>query len=262
MIQLHRLITNNRSLILAYDHGFEHGPKDFNLKTINPEFVFDIALEAGFNAIAVHAGIAEKYYNSFYNDIPLIVKLNGHTRLGDKPLISSQVCSVERAIKLGADAIGYTIYFGSKDEHWMLEEFSKIVDKAHDYGLPVVLWSYPRGSNVDENNTDVIAYAARLALELGADIVKIKYNHDFEGLKWVVKSAGKCKVMIAGGYKTPDKEFLNTVKEVLEAGATGLFVGRNVFQNPRPFTMGKALRALIIENKPLEQVLRIMNFEK
>ncbi len=253
--QVHRILSNGKALMLAYDHGFEHGPKDFNVKTIDPSFVFDVALEAGFTGIVVHAGIAEKYYNTFYRDVPLIVKLNGHTRLGVKPLISSQVCSVERAIKLGADAVGYTIYPGSHEEHEMLEEAASVVEKAHDYGLPVILWSYPRGNGVEELNTDVIAYAARLGLELGADFVKLKYNHDREGFKWVLKSAGRAKVLVAGGERVVDEEFLSFVKEALSIGVSGFVVGRNIFQNPRPFTIGKLLRALVIEGKPFETVL-------
>lgn len=257
-MNLKKFFKNDRALILAYDHGLEHGPTDFDDRSVDPSYVLDIALEAGYTGIVLHNGIVEKYYKTYFRDIPLILKLNAHTRIGYKPLISTTVCTVERAIKLGADAVGYTIYVGSHEEPEMLKEFSEIVEKAHDYGIPVVAWAYPRGSGVNELDTNTIAYAVRIAMELGADMIKTYYNGSPEALKWIIKNAGRAKLVIAGGEKVQDLQFLKITEEVLNAGADGIAVGRNVFQSKRPFTLSKALSKIVFHNATAEEAARIL----
>lgn len=194
-ININKILRNGKAVYLACDQGLEHGPSDFNEKNIDPKYIFDIALEGKYEGVIVQHGLAEKYYNSYYKEIPLILKLNGKTKTGPNIPFSRQVCSVDRAIKLGATAVGYTIYPGSPFEPEMLVEFSKIVEQAHDYGMPVILWMYPRGPNVkDEYDKDLLAYSARIGLELGADILKMKCGDDTEIYKWIVKCAGKQKL--------------------------------------------------------------------
>jgi class I fructose-bisphosphate aldolase len=251
--KMRKIFKNNKTLILAYDHGLEHGPKDLNLKNANPEFVFELAEKLKYNAIVTQAGIAEKFHSSY--KAPLIVKINGKTCLGSE-IISRQNCSVKRAMKLNPIALGYTIYPGSEHESIMFSELSNIIEEAHNHGLPVFVWSYPRNkSGLDDNNTDVIAYAARVALELGADAVKLKYNNDFEGFKWVVKCASRVKVVVAGGFKTSDEDVLRIAQEVLEAGASGLTIGRNIWQNENPERITFALKKIIFENKKSSEVI-------
>jgi len=136
-INVHKLMTSNKTLLLACDQGLEHGPKDFNEKNIDPNYILDIALEGKYNGVILHNGIAEKYYHEHYKDIPLIIKLNGKTNLLTSDPFSKQICSVDRAIKLGASAVGYTLYPGSENESKEFAEFGKIVDEAHDmwYGF-------------------------------------------------------------------------------------------------------------------------------
>ncbi len=257
-IKTNKFFRKDKALILAYDHGLEHGPTDFNEKSVDPSYVLDIALEANYTGIVLHHGLVEKYYTSYFRDIPLILKLNVHTRIGYKPLISTNVCSVERAVKLGADAVGYTIYIGSHEEPSMLSEFSKIVEVAHDYGLPVIAWAYPRGPGINELDTDTIAYAVRIAMELGADMIKTYYNGDKEGLKWVLRNAGRSKLIIAGGEKIPDMQFLKRTEEVISLGADGIAVGRNIFQSKRPFTLSKALSKIIFDGSTAEEAASIL----
>ena len=256
-LQMQKIMHNERSLLLAYDQGLEHGPTDFNLNNVNPDYILKIAEKGKYNAIILHHGIAEKYYDKHNATVPLIVKLNGKTNLVKKDPISSQVCSIGRAVKLGAEAVGYTIYPGSEFEHEMFNDFSKLVETAHTYGIPVIAWVYPRGKFVhDEFSTETIAYAARIGLELGADFVKINYNNDFKGFKWVVKAAGKTKVLVVGGKKLSDREVLQRAYEVMKAGASGLAVGRNVWQNDHPLKMTKALKKIIFDNKSVNEALR------
>lgn len=253
----YKLLKHGKAIFLAYDQGLEHGPKDFNLENINPEYVIDIAEKGGYNAIILHHGIVEKYY-SHKRKVPLIIKLNGKTNLGHE-LVSSQVCSVKRALNLGASGVGYTIYPGSPYEHLMFKEFGSIVEEAHKNGLAVVAWIYPRGNNIDELSTENIAYAARIGLELGADIIKLKYNNDFEGFKWAVKAAGKAKVMVAGGEKLRERELLQRTYDIMQAGASGLAIGRNVWQSNKPLKITKALKEIIFDNKKIEEVIKLLD---
>ncbi|MFH1506064.1 MAG: fructose-bisphosphate aldolase, partial [archaeon] len=236
-INMHKILHNEKALILACDHGLEHGPKGFNEKNIDSNYILDIALEGKFNGVLLHHGIAEKYYGAHYKDVPLILKLNGKTNIPHIDPISRQICTVERAIKLGAAAVAYTIYDGAPQESVMFQEFGKIVERAHDYGLPVVALMYPRGPFVKEElSTDILAYSARIGLELGADIIKMKYPVDMEGFKWVVKCAGRTKVVVAGMEQISEEDLLHKVYNILQTGVTGLAIGRNVWKNERPFS--------------------------
>ena len=258
--KIYRLLSGGRALFLAYDQGLEHGPSDFNIDNINPNYILDIAEKGGYNAFICHHGVAEKYYQSYRDRVRLIVKLNGKTSIAKVDPYSAQVCSVGRAVKLGAEAVGYTIYVGSPREAEMFREFSKIVEEAHDYGVPVVAWMYPRGPFVQNDvSTEILAYSARIGLELGADIVKIKYNNDFEGFKWVTKSAGKCKVVVAGGHKEDPAELMQQAREIIDAGATGMAIGRNIWQSKDPFKITKALKKIVIENNSVKDALKILN---
>jgi class I fructose-bisphosphate aldolase len=258
-IQINKLLTNGKALFLAYDQGMEHGPADLNLKNVDPNYILDIALEGHYNGVILHHGLAEKYYQDYYKDIPLIIKLNGQTNITKIEPISKQLCTVERAIKLGANAVGYTIYNGSENEDEMMAEFCKIVDRAHDYGLPAMVWLYPRGKFVpDPTDTSLIAYCARIGAELGADIIKIKYNKDEEGFKWVVKNAGKSKVLMSGGDKVDSADFLKKAYSFMQTGGMGVAVGRNVWQNDKPFSMTKALQSIIFHKKSVEEAKKFL----
>lgn len=247
------LFDNGKTLIIAYDQGFEHGPTDFDMKNVDPEYVMDIALEGGFSALAVHSGVAEKYHLTHFKDVPLIIKLNGKTKFDNGDPVSRQHTSVAHAIKLGAKAVGYTIYLGSSKEQEMFVEFGKIVEQAHDNGLPVVLWMYPRGPKIaDETSTEVLAYGARIAMELGADVVKLKFNGDVDGMKWVVKAAGRTKVVIAGGSKHGTLEVLKSAEKVMRSRAAGLAIGRNIWQHENPLELTKALKDIVFHGKSAE----------
>ncbi len=255
-ILMSKITTNGKAVFVAYDAGLEHGPVDFNLININPEFVIKTASDAGINGIILQHGIAEKYFNPKIHKIPLIIKLNGKTRLRQGDPYSTQICSIDRAVRLGADAVGYTIYPGSEFSPMMYQQLAYIVEKAHKLGLPVIAWVYPRGHGIDETSTENIAYAARIALEMGADIAKIKYNGDFEGFKWACKAAGKTKIVMVGGPRHDDISFLNHLYEAVNAGAIGTAVGRNVWQHPHPSKMLEAIKDIVYYNKKPEEALK------
>jgi fructose-bisphosphate aldolase, class I len=249
-VKLSKILTKGRALFLAYDQGIEHGPTDFNDKNVDPNYIIEIAQKGKYGAVVFQKGIVEKYQNEIKKSkVPLIVKLNGKTSLFKGEPVSRQLCTVDEAKKLGASAVGYTIYVGSQHENVMLQEFEKIEREAHAKGMPVIAWIYPRGKSIEgKDKAELMAYAARVGLEIGADMIKINYNGNEENLKWAVKSAGRCRVVIAGGTKKGEEEFLQDVKGIMKSGATGLAVGRNVWQHPNPLEISKKLREIIWNN--------------
>ncbi len=250
-MNLDKITREDKALFLAYDQGLEHGPTDFNDENVDPGRVLEIAESGYFTGVIFQKGVAEKYYASAgsaqVHKVPLIVKLNGKTNLvKDGDPYSPQVCSVAEALSYGASAVGYTIYIGSEFEPQMIKEFGQIEQEAEEFGLPVIAWMYPRGRNVkDEKSPDTIAYAARVGLELGADIVKIRYTGDPKSFRWVVQSAGETKVVVMGGSKEDEQTFLEKTKIVMEQGAIGLAVGRNVWQSDKPLEIAEKISKII-----------------
>ena len=243
-----KITTKGKAIYLAYDQGLEHGPEtDFNDVNVNPLYILDIAKKGKFNGVVFQKGIAEKYNKEIRKSkVPLILKLNGRTRLVKGDPISAQIATVKDAVKLGASAVGFTIYIGSKHEEEMIEEFSKIQTEAHKKNLPVIAWIYPRGGKVKNDvSREMMAYATRTALEIGADIVKIHSHGNKDDLAWAVKNAGRTKVVIAGGEKTDEKTFLKEVKDAMNVGCTGLAIGRNIWQNKKPLIIADKIRKIV-----------------
>jgi len=252
------IARNGKVLILAMDHGLEHGPTDFDPvpETIDPGTVFEVATHDAVTAMAVQKGVAERYYPSFEDEVNLLAKLNGTSNLWMGEPYSPKNWSVDYAVELGAEAVGYTVYSGSNHEPEMFEDFRDIQERARDHDLPVVMWSYPRGQGVKNDTKDeVIAYGARIALELGADVAKVKYPGNEDGMNWAVDAAGDCKVVMSGGSKTDDYAFLKQVETVIDVGGAGLAVGRNVWQRENPMEILDALESVIYEEKSAEAAL-------
>lgn len=248
--------ANGRLLILPIDQGLEHGPVDFfsNPDSVDPIFQLRLAQEGGYSGVVFHIGLAQKYLKDFAGEVPLILKLNGKTNIpSDKYAFSPQTASVEDAVRLGADAVGYTLYVGSPAQGEDIRQFFEIREDCEKFGMPLIMWAYPRGEAIEgkggRDSLYAVDYAARVACELGADLVKLnlpEYNEKKakdlpkpydqmkfspqEGLKKVVKSAGRTLVLISGGGKISDEDLLDKVKVSMEAGVTGLIFGRNMWQ--------------------------------
>jgi class I fructose-bisphosphate aldolase len=251
---------NGKSIILAYDHGLEHGPVDFepNPETADPGRLFELATHDAVTAIAVQKGIAEAYYPDYEDDVSLLVKLNGTSNLWRGEPDSAVNCSPEYAAELGADAVGFTVYGGSNHEVEMAEEFREAQEGAREHDMGVVMWSYPRGQGLrNDSSPEVISYAARLGLELGADVVKVKYPGSAAGMGEAVEMAGPANVVMSGGTMRNDEAFLQNVADAIDAGARGLAVGRNVFQRDDPERILDALEAVVFEEVDPSEALAV-----
>jgi class I fructose-bisphosphate aldolase len=252
------LVRNGKTIVLAHDHGLEHGPKQFSgvEERLDPNEVFEMATHDAVTALAVGKGLAESYYHSYDDSVNLLAKLNGGSDLWMGEPYSPQNWSVDYAAELGADAIGYTIYPGINDEPRMFEDFMPVQERARELEIPIAMWSYPRGQAIKEHRSrDTIAYAARIGLELGGDFVKVKYPRSEEAMAHAVDAAGDTGVLLSGGSKTSDREFLELVEGCIDAGVSGLAVGRNVWQREDPDDILDKLEAVVFEEASADEVL-------
>ncbi|HEV2316998.1 MAG TPA: fructose-bisphosphate aldolase [Thermoplasmata archaeon] len=244
-------------LVLPIDQGLEHGPVDFfvNPDALDPDYQFRLARDGRFSAIALHIGLAEKYFHQYAGDVPLILKLNGKTSVpSDAQAFSPLTGTVEDAVRLGADAVGYTVYVGSPAQDRDFNQLTGVREACDRLGMPLIVWAYPRGESISKRGGKeslyAIDYAARVALELGADVVKVNYPvasekdqespapyntlklGPDESFQKVVRSAGRALVLVSGGEKVADAELLKKVRSSMAAGATGIIFGRNLWQRP------------------------------
>jgi len=258
-----RLAGTGKLVILPVDQGFEHGPaRSFapNPAGYDPRYHFQLAIEAGCNAHAAPLGSLEAGVSDFAGEIPLILKCNNHDILQDeKDPLSAITSGVEDALRLGCAAIGFTIYPGSSLRTEMYQQLRELTAEAKAVGLAVVVWSYPRGSSLSkdgETAIDVVAYAAQIAAQLGADIIKVKlpsakvelpeaqkvyqkYEIPIstlaERVQHVVQSAfnGRRIVIFSGGATAADDQVFNEARAIRDGGGFGSIIGRNSFQRSR-----------------------------
>jgi class I fructose-bisphosphate aldolase len=262
--RLHRLLFefgpgNGTLLLLPIDQGIEHGPRDFfaNPASKDPEYQFQLAVEGGYSALACQIGMAEKYYPDYAGQVPLILKVNGKTDVPPSDqAFSTTNSSVEDGVRLGADAIGYTMYLGSPRQGDDLHQLKQVREDCDRFGMPLVIWAYPRGEDIDKKGGPgsfyAIDYAARMAMEMGADVVKLNmpkidpekdkdapapYNEmevdQAEAIRQCVESAGRSLVVLSGGSKTDDATVLQNTTDVMNAGGSGVIFGRNVWQREK-----------------------------
>ena len=335
-------LRNGTALFLPYDQGLEHGPRDFfaNPDAGDPRYILRLARQGTFNGIAIQIGLAEKFYWDFAGEVPLILKLNGKTDIpSDAEALSPLHATVADAVRLGADAVGYTLYVGSPAQDADFRQYRQVREEAQRLGMPLIVWAYPRGSAIEakggKDSFYAVDYAARVASELGADVVKVNFPHpekraavkqqydagftlyvgtpaqtaDLENFRqvredasrfglplivWayprgaaieakggrdsfyavdyaaraaaelgadlvkvnfphpekrsgvptaydqeftperaiasVVRSAGRTMVLVSGGTRADDETMLEKAQDSMEAGATGLIFGRNIWQ--------------------------------
>ncbi|MBV9867722.1 MAG: class I fructose-bisphosphate aldolase [Abitibacteriaceae bacterium] len=258
-----RLAGTGKFVILPVDQGFEHGPaRSFapNPPAYDPRYHFQLAIDAGCNAYAAPLGFLEAGARDFAGEIPLILKANNHDLLmNEVDPLPAVTAGVEDALRLGCAAIGFTIYPGSEHRVEMYEEIQGMAEEAKQHGLAVVVWSYPRGSDLSkegETAIDVCGYAAQIAAQLGAHIIKVKLPGEHieqpeakkvyekekvpistlpDRVRHVVQCTfgGRRIVIFSGGAFTDEQGLLNEVRAIQEGGGFGSIIGRNSFQRPK-----------------------------
>ena len=249
---------NGTLLLLPLDQGLEHGPVDFfvNPAAKDPDFQIRLALEGNYSGIALQIGLAARYLPHYAGRLPLVLKVNGKTSVpSSDEAFSPLTSSVEDAVRLGAVAVGYTCYVGSPAQDRDLRQMNEVRAECERFGMPLICWSYPRGSAIarrgGQDSLYAIDYAARVASEMGADVIKINIPRDHseadaaspapydslvedrrEMLARVIRSAGRSLVIFAGGSKLQDDELLGRIEDCMAAGGSGFIFGRNMWQRP------------------------------
>ncbi|CAG0946959.1 fructose-bisphosphate aldolase, class I [Anaerolineae bacterium] len=259
-----RLGGTGKLVILPVDQGFEHGPgRSFapNPPGYDPRYHFQMAIDAGCNAYAAPLGFLEAGAAEFAGQVPLILKLNNHDVLQDeKDPLGAQTAGVADALRLGCIGIGYTIYPGTAERRLQYEQLQALAREAKSAGLAVIVWSYPRGSSLSkegENALDVTAYAAQIAAQLGAHVIKVKLpsahleqaeakkvyeskniarETQADRVRHVIQSAfnGRRIVIFSGGAKKEDDNAIfDEMRAIRDGGGFGSIMGRNVFQRSK-----------------------------
>lgn len=264
MLMQGKLAGTGKMIILPVDQGFEHGPaRSFapNPGGYDPHYHYQLAIDAGLNALAAPLGLLEAGADTFAGQIPTILKANSaNSLMSDTAGKDSAVtASVDDALRLGCAAIGFTIYPGSDAAIDMIEEIRELRAEAAAVGIATVLWSYPRGEGVSksgETAIDVAAYAAQIAALVGAHVIKIKLStdhlehpeakkvHEATGIDIATQAArvrhcmdaalgGRRIVVFSGGAKKGANSVFDDARAIRDGGGNGSIIGRNSFQRPR-----------------------------
>jgi len=257
-IRMERIMNRNngRTIVVPMDHGTTVGPI-YGLVDLR-EAVNQVA-EGGANATLMHKGLPRCSHRAGGKDIGLIIHLSASTSLSPFPNAKSMVGTVTDAIKLGADAVSIHVNLGDETEPAMLADLGKLCSEANEWGMPVLAMMYARGPKVpNEYDTDVVAHCARVGVELGADIVKVNYTGTPESFAKVVQ--GCCvPVVIAGGPKLDnDRDLVQMVYDSIQAGGSGLSIGRNIFQHPTPSKIVSALNKVVHEDWDVDAAMELL----
>jgi len=255
-IRLERIIDRrtHRTVIVPMDHGLTMGPIP-GLEDMTS--IVDEVAKGGVNAIVLHKGIVRAGHRGYGKDIGLILHLSGSTSLGPNPDNKVQVATVEDAIRLGADAVSVQVNIGAANEPEQLHSLGEIAETCAGWGMPLFVMMYPRGPKIKNSlDPEMVAHAARVGAELGADIVKVPYTGDVDSFRKIVRGC-PVPVVIAGGPKMKtERDVLQMTADAIKAGAIGISIGRNIFQHRNPTAMVRALVRIVHEGASVEQAMR------
>jgi len=255
-IRMDRIINKEtkRTIIIPMDHGVTAGP----MKGLHDmKEAVDAVARGGADALVLHKGIIQAGYRGYGTDIGLIMHMSASTKLGPDPNNKVPVADVYEAIKLGADAISIHINVGSKTEPDQLKLLGETAKICVDWGMPLLAMMYPRGGTIEnEFDVDVVAHAARIGAELGADIIKTNYTGSVESFKEVVRGCPVPVVMAGGPKKKRMEDFLEMVYGSIQAGGVGISTGRNVFQADNPTKMVQVLYGIIHEGLSVKAAMQ------
>lgn len=257
-IRLERIMDRDsrNMVIIPMDHGISIGPVKGLVNL--PEMV-NLVAEGGANAVLLQKGMAKHGHRGYGRDIGLIIHMSASTSLAPDPNDKVQVCNVEEAIRMGADAVSVHINIGSETEASQLEKLGAVAESCEFWGIPLIAMMYPRGKDIkNQNAVEAVAHVARAGAELGADIIKTNYTGDVDSFRDVVRGC-PVPVVMAGGPKTnSDEEFLAMVRGAIDAGGRGVAIGRNVFQHDNPTAMTRALTLVVHRNASVEEAMEAL----
>jgi len=257
-IRLERLINRDTgtTVIVPMDHGVTMGPIN---GLVNIKNSIQKVVDGGVNAVLLHKGSVDAGHRRSGKDVGLFLHLSASTMLSPDPNQKVLVCSVEEAIKLGADGISIHINIGAENDGQMLKDFGKIGKDCSEWGMPLLAMMYTRGEKIEnEYDVEAVKLAARVASELGADMVKVNFTGDVESFRKVTEGCS-IPILIAGGEKAKStRDILNNIKMAMDAGAKGVSIGRNVFQHVNPTNFCKGVSALVHNKYSIEQALQII----
>lgn len=257
-IRLERILDRNshNTVIVPMDHGVTVGPI---AGLVDMRTTISKVVSGGANAILMHKGMVRAGHRGTGRDVGLIIHLSAGTAISPDPNAKELVCTVEEAVKLGADAVSIHINIGAETEREMLRHFGLVSERCLEWQMPLVAMVYTRGPKI-ENEYDVehAKLAARIGAELGADIVKVVYTGSAESFREVVRGC-PIPVVIAGGPKMgSDEEIFRMVAGALEAGAAGLSIGRNAFQHDQPDRMIQALCKMVHNGATVDEAIEML----
>jgi len=257
-IRLERIIDRNshRTVIVPMDHGVTVGPIAglADMRTTIGKVV-----AGGANAILMHKGMVRAGHRGTGRDVGLIIHLSAGTAISPDPNAKELVCTVEEAVKLGADAVSIHVNIGAETDNEMFRHFGLVSERCLEWQMPLIAMVYTRGPKIeDEYALENAKLAARVGAELGADIVKVVYTGSAESFAQVVQGC-PVPVVIAGGAKMgSDEEIFTMVAGALEAGAAGLSIGRNAFQHEQPDKMIQALSKMVHNGTTVAEAAEIL----
>lgn len=251
-IRLARILNEGKMLCIPMDHGISNGPIK-GLEDIH-SVIYECS-SAGLTCVLVNKGIIKSMPRP--PNIGIIAHFSASTSIGPTPNRKILIGSVEEAIRLGADAVSLHINIGSKEEPEMLQKLGIISDKCDEWSVPLVAMMYPRGENIkNPHDPEIVAHAARVGAEAGADIIKAVYTGDPASFRRVVRGC-PVPIVIAGGPKAnTDREILEMCEGAMMAGAKGVTFGRNIFQHKNPPTIVRALYKIIIEKRNVREAMK------
>jgi len=261
-IRLERLINRDtgKIVVVPMDHGVTVGPVP---GITNMRDMVDAMAEGGANAVLGHMGLPLHGHRRHGKDVGLILHLSGSTVWSPDPNAKVLVNTVENALKNGADGISVQVNIGAQNEADMLRDLGGVSVKCMEWGMPLLAMMYTRGKKFkSESSVEGISHAARIAAELGADIVKVNYTGSLAGFRKVVEGC-PIPVLIAGGEKARnDRRILQAVRGALAAGGAGVCIGRNAWQHKNPAGFVRAICAMVHEGADVAQALKIIREKK
>ncbi len=246
--RLSRIMHGGKTVMLAVDHGYFQGPTtglENPRRTITPLLPYA-------DSLMLTRGVLRTSVDPDKSP-PIVLRVSGGTSILKELSDEGVTTSIEEAIRLNASAVAVSVFVGGEHEKESLMNLAHLVDEGERYGMPVLaVTAVGREMTRDAR---YLGLACRIAAELGARVVKTYYCEEFEK----VLDACPVPVVIAGGKKLAERDALELAQKAMSKGAVGVDMGRNIFQSSNPVAMIKAVRAVVHDNRNLDEAFGVFN---